>query len=361
MAALPGPRGVHQLLGAFHLGDAVGNEALTIRRLLRQAGFASDIFAGWREPRAADVRPLRAMGAVDSPQTVWLYHFSPGSPATDAALSAAGRIVLAYHNVTPARWFLGWSPEMARLALRAPAELRALAGRGAVALAKSEFSRRDLDAAGFRASAVLPFLHDPHPPEAPSPLLRGMYADGRANLLCVGRLAPNKRIERVLAAFAVLQRGLLPHSRLLIVGERSLGPYVHALERRARQLRLREVVFLGHVEPDELAACYQLARVFVSLSAHEGYGVPLVEAMMAGVPVIACDAGAVAETLAGAGLLLPEDAGAELVAALVSRVAEDAALRAAVLEGQRRVAERMRTADPQALLLSALAPALEAA
>ena len=360
MAAAQPPRAVHQLTGAFHLGDAVGNEALVIRRHLREAGFESEIFAGWRDPRAADVRPLRAMAAVDSPQAVWLYHFSPGSPASGAALAAAGRLALAYHNVTPARWFLGWSEELARLALQAPAELRALAPRATVALAKSEFSRRDLDAAGFPRSAVLPFLHDPEPPPLPAPVLRGMYADGRTNLVCVGRLAPNKRIERVLAAFAVLQR-LLPRARLLIVGDRSLGAYVRALERRARDLRLREVVFLGHVEPDELLACYQLARVFVSLSAHEGYGVPLVEAMRAEVPVLACDAGAVAETLAGAGLLVPEDTGAEAVAALLARLVEDQALRAAVLEGQRRVVATLRAADGRAQLLSALAPALEAA
>jgi len=361
VAAAPAPRAVHQLLGAFHLGDAVGNEALTIRRLLRQAGFASEILAGWRDPGAADVRPLPAFAEVDSPQTVWLYHFSPGSPATRAALSAGGRIALAYHNVTPARWFVGWSREMARLALQAPAELRALAPRSTVALAKSEFSRRDLEAAGFRATAVLPFLHDTQPPPTPAPVLRRMYADGRINLLCVGRLAPNKRIERVLAALAVLQRGLLPPTRLLVVGDRSLGAYVRALESRSRELRLKEVAFLGHLEPDELAACYRLAHVLVSLSGHEGYGVPLVEAMLAEVPVLASDAGAVAETLAGAGLLVPEDASAEVVAALVARLVEDATLRASVLEGQRRVAAGIRAADGQTLLLAALAPALEAA
>src|SRR5512143_3724160 len=219
-------RAVHQLLGALHAGDAVGNEALTIRRHLLAAGLESEIVAGRADaPLVGEARPLRELRALDGPETAWLYHFSPGSPATAAALALEGRLVLAYHNVTPARFFLGWSDELVRLALCAEGELRALSSRTALALAKSRFSLRDLERSGFARCGVLPFVHEPGERPPASPVLRRLYGDGRTNLLSVGRLAPNKRIEELLSAFAVLQRHFVPHSRLLVVGSRTLEGY----------------------------------------------------------------------------------------------------------------------------------------
>ena len=151
---------------------------------------------------------------------------------------------------------------------------------------------------------------------------------------------------------------MIPHSRLLLVGGTGTGSYARALERLARDLRLQHVVFCGHVEEDELRTAYELADVFVSLSAHEGYGVPLVEAMLAGVPVVARDAGAVAETLGGAGVLVSHPR-PDLVAGVVERVVRDPALRGPVLKGQEAVARRIRETDFGALVKEALAPVLE--
>jgi L-malate glycosyltransferase len=356
----PRPSAVHQVVGALHPGDAVGNEAFAIRRHLRAAGLESEIFAGWVDPRLdPEARPLGEFRSAGGPDTVCLYHFSPGSPAGCVALAAAGPLVLDYHNVTPARFFLGYSSEAARLATRAGGELRELATRTALALAKSTFSLGDLGEAGFPRVARLPFVHEPDRAVASSPVFRRLYSDGRTHVLSVGRLAPNKRVEDLLRAFAVLQRRMIPSSRLLLVGDTGLGAYVRALETLARDLRLRDVVFCGHVEQDELRAAYDLADVYVSSSEHEGYGVPLVEAMLAGVPVVARDAGAVAETLGGAGVLV-RDPHPELVAGLVEKVVRDPDLRRSVLSGQEAVARRIRATDFGALVREALAPVLEA-
>lgn len=352
-------RAVHQLVGALHPGDAVGNEALAIRRHLRAAGYSSEIFAGWADPRLDDeARPLRELEAADGPTAVCLYHFSPGSPAGRAALAAAGPLVLVYHNVTPGRFFAGWSGEAARLAARAQGELSELAPHTALALAKSTFSLGDLEAAGFPRVGRLAYVHGEGRPVRASAVFRRLYADGRTHVLFVGRLAPNKRVEDLLRAFAVLQGRMIPRSRLLLVGETGIASYVHALERLARDLRLQHVAFCGHVEESELRAAYELADVYVSLSEHEGYGVPLVEAMLAGVPVVARDAGAVAETLGGAGVLV-SDPRPDLVAGVVERVVRDPALRGPVLNGQEAVARRIRQTDFGALVREALAPVLE--
>lgn len=355
------PRCVHQVLGALHHGDAVGNEALTIRGHLRDAGYASEVFAGRVDASlGAEARPLREWADADGSDSVCLYHFSPGSPATHTALSARGSLVVAYHNVTPASFFSGWSAEAARLALEAGRDLAELAGRAALGLAKSRFSLGDLEASGFAARGVLPFVHDPGRSGAPSPVFDRLYGDGRATVLAVGRLAPNKRLEDLIRAFALLQRGAVPRSRLLLVGDDGLRTYAAALESLARSLRVRDVVLCGRVEEDELRSAYRLADVLVSLSEHEGYGVPLVEAMLARVPVVAYDAGAVAETMDGAGVLLG-DKRPELVAGVVEALLGDPALRNAVLAGQERVAARVRATDYASLLRSALGPVLEPA
>jgi glycosyltransferase involved in cell wall biosynthesis len=354
------PRRVHQLVGALHHGDAVGNEVLALRSLLRASGLESEIGSGEADGRLdAERRPLAGLAADASAEDVGLYHFSPGSPATEAALAWPGRLAVVYHNVTPARFFAAWDPEAARLALRAAAELRALVPRAALALAKSAFSRRDLDEAGFARTGVMPYVHELAAAPAPSRVLRRLYGDGRTNVLSVGRLAPNKRVEDVLRAFALFQRAV-PRSRLILAGDRRPESYVRSLVALARGLRLRErdVVLCGKVEADELRALYAVAHVYVSLSDHEGYGVPLVEAALACVPVLARDAGAVAETLDGAGLLVGPDAPLTVVAALLEGLARDEALRREVLAGQERLAHRVRSTDFRARVLEALAPLL---
>jgi glycosyltransferase involved in cell wall biosynthesis len=352
-------RRVHQLVGALHHGDAVGNEVLAVRAHLRAAGFESEVFSGEADPRLdAERRPLAALAEGAAADDACLYHFSPGSPATAAALAWPGRLALVYHGVTPARFFAGWDPGAARLALRATDELRALASRTALAVAKSAFSRRDLEEAGFRRTGLMPYVHAGAAAEPARVLLR-LFGDGRTNVLSVGRLAPNKRLDDLLRAFAVFQRAV-PRSRLILAGDRRLEGYVHALAGLARSLRLRErdVVLCGKVEDDELRALYEVAHVYVSLSEHEGYGVPLVEAALAGVPVLARDAGAAAETLDGAGVLVGGDAPASVVAALVEGLVRDADLRRRVLAGQERLAARVRSTDHRARVLDALAPVL---
>jgi glycosyltransferase involved in cell wall biosynthesis len=122
-------------------------------------------------------------------------------------------------------------------------------------------------------------------------------------------------------------------------------------------LRVPDVVLTGHVSDDDLLAYYSVADVFVCLSEHEGYCVPLVEAMNAGVPVLAHAAGAVEETLDGGGVLL-RDKRPELVAELVHELVTNAALRREVLASQEAAIARVRARDFAALLLDRLAPVL---
>jgi len=223
----------------------------------------------------------------------------------------------------------------------------------------SEFNRRDLVALGCPRTTVLPLALDLRAPEKPrSPVVRRLYDDGRRNVLVVGRLAPNKKIEDAVAAFAAYQKLFDPGSRLLLVGsDRGLEGYGRGLRERVRRLRLERVVFLGHVDDDDLRALYAVADVLLSLSEHEGFCAPLLEAMQFGVPVVAYDAGAVRETLGGAGVLLREKR-PELVAGVLDELLRDREVRAAVTGAQRLEIERQRAVDYPALLLRSLEPML---
>ena len=351
---------VHQLLAALSYGDAIGNEALAIRAHLRRAGFRSEIFAERVHPRMVhEARPLWRYREVSTAETICLYHFSIGSAAGRLIYHAPDRLVAIYHNITPGEWFLGFHSHLAGLCYHGRRELEVFAPRAALGLGDSEYNRAELEAAGFQPTAVLPIVMDPaRRAPAPAPVVRRSFADGRTNLLFVGRVIPNKRIDDLIRVFALYQRAVDPRSRLLLVGDyRGHERYYGRLRELVADLRVERVVFTGHVAEDDLVAYYEVADLFLCLSEHEGYCVPLVEAMKAGLPVVAYDAGAVRETLRGGGVLLGEKR-PEVVAELVARILGDSPLRAAVLDTQSRALERLDALDFGTLLLERLAPVL---
>jgi len=353
---------VHQLLAALSYGDAIGNEALAIQKQLRAAGHESDIFAELVHPRVAHLaRPLWEYREVSSPETVCIFHFSIGSAAGRLIHGAPDRLVVVYHNITPAHFFLGFHPHLAGLCYHGRRELRAFAPRTELALGDSEYNRQELELAGFARTGVLPIVLDLSLYERPpSPVVRRLYDDGRTNVLFVGRVIPNKRIDDLVRSFAVFQKWVQPRSRLLLVGDyRGFDRYFDRLNELVRELRADEVVFTGQVDDQELYACYRAADAFLCLSEHEGFCVPLQEAMHFGLPVIAYETGAVRETLHGGGLLL-QDKSPALVAELLDRVTHGSDLRRAVLASQARAIAEIRATDFGALLRERLRPVLEA-
>lgn len=354
-------RAVHQLLASLSYGDAISNEALVARGHLRRAGFRSEIFTYECEPRLRqEVRPLEAYEAEAQRETVCLFHFSIGGPASRVAFHSPHRLAVLYHNITPAPWFATFHPHLARLCHDGRRELAAFARRAELGLADSEYNRRELEQAGYAPTAVLPVVldFDSYRRPRPAPVVRRLYGPDRRNVVFVGRVIPSKRIEDLLRVFAVFQRHVDRRSRLLVVGDyRGHERYFTRLLQMSAALKLRDVVFTGRVEDDERRACYEAADVFLGLSEHEGFCVPLLEAMLYDVPVMAFDAGAVRETLGGAGVLLT-DKSPELVAELLGRVLGDPALRASILRGQQEAIARWRAMDFGALLLERLAPVL---
>jgi glycosyltransferase involved in cell wall biosynthesis len=353
MTAPRQPPRVHQVLATLGYGDAIGHEVLGIQRVLRGAGYPSEIFVETADPRlehlTLDYRDM--VGAV-SPDDILIHHFSIGSRASRTAYALPGRMVLVYHNITPPEYFIGVHKDLVKLCFRGRRELTAYIERSVLALGDSEYNRQELEALGFPATGVLPvvpgFVHLDQPPDR---ALAGDFDDGFANILFVGRVIPNKRFEDVIRAFHAYRTRYNPRSRLLLVGSYGgFDKYLAMLQGLIMQLGTPDVHFLGHVSNEELSALYDVADLFLCASEHEGFCVPLIEAFYKRVPVVAYAATAVPATMDGGGVLY-EDRDPLHVARIMEAILDDAAVEDAVLASQDAALGRLRAKDFAGTLL----------
>lgn len=345
---------VDQLVPAFHRGDAIGDTAFHMRNFFRSRGFESDIYCLDRDRELeAESRRMASFPKPD-PGDVTILHFALPSPLTRALRGLPSRKAIIYHNITPARFFAPFSQETARIARIGREELASLATAVDLALADSEFNRRELSALGFRNTDVLPLFVDFGKYEKPaSRFVQGLVGDGRTNILFVGRIAPNKKIEDLIKVVFYYKKYISPLVRLIVVGKTgSLPKYFESLVRMADEFYLKpeEIQFTGHIPDEEMHAYYRASHVFLSMSEHEGFCLPLIESMVFDLPVVAFDSTAVPFTLGGAGVLL-RDKGVDRTAETVDIVAHDRDLRARIIDGQRRRLRRFREQDLGAFLL----------
>jgi glycosyltransferase involved in cell wall biosynthesis len=350
------PRAIHQLSVSAAYGDAIGNEAMEIRDALRGAGYDSDIFVELVDPRMAhQVRPYQEYREISGPDNVVLLHYSLGSKVSALARELPDKLVLIYHNITPPAWFAPYNFGLARDCALGRVELAGLRDRCVLGLGDSEYNRIELEQLGFAPTGVLPLFLDLDRFEGPAdPVVLERFADGRTTLLFVGRVVPNKSFEDILRAFAYYQRWVDHRARLVVVGEfRSFAPYYDALQALVTRLDLDEVHFVGHVTESELSAYYRVADVFVCMSEHEGFCVPLFEAMQRGIPVVAFDAAAIPYST-GEGVLMIRDKDPAFVAETIALVLADDELRTRLIERQRRALELVSRDRVMSLLVDHL-------
>ena len=298
------PRRVIQLVSSLNCGDAVGNEVSAIDELLRRNYCRTELWCAHAQPGTLPVRIVSRLPPL-SGDDLLIYHFASLCPFAPQVAEAKCRVLLRYHNVTPSAFFRGYDPAAERATAGALRQLPALLKRADGALPASEFSAADLRRSGYAGPMeVLPvqlrWSDYAVPPD--SNWLR-RWGDGTFNVLSVGRIAPNKRLEDVISAYAVF-RQRHPRSRLILAGSFSPGDgyYLHLL-RHIAALGAENVVFTGHIELPQLLALYRTAGVYLCMSEHEGFCVPLLEAMAFGVPVAAYESSAVGETVGSGGVL----------------------------------------------------------
>ncbi len=344
---------IHQVLATLGYGDAIGHEVLGIQRVLKQAGFKSEIFVQTADKRLEDLtRDYRDLLEASDPTNILIHHFSIGSRASRIAYAVPDRQILVYHNITPPQFFVGVHEQLAEQCFKGRRELGIYPARVDLALGDSEFNRQELEALGFNPTGVLPVVPDfSHLDLEANDLIAGEFDDEWTNILFVGRIIPNKRIEDVIRYFHAYQQNFNLRSRLLFVGSYTgYEKYLAMLQEMVASLGTSNVHFAGHVTDAELTAYYEVADLFLCASAHEGFCVPIVESFYKQVPVVAYAATAVPSTMDGAGVLYSTREPLE-VAALVDAVLSDDHLYDTIVRKRDAAVGRLKAKDFDGTLL----------
>jgi len=340
---------IHQFVHTLNYGDAISGEALTIRRLLAERGLGGNIYSLHAHDKVKEQtrhwlqfdEDLAVSRAQNQPVCVIL-HYSIASPLNDLfmATESVERVVI-YHNLTPPRWFANYNSRVYQDLQRGVIELPSIINAADLVLADSEFNRDELAQFTNRSISVLPLPLDLEKWSVPANggIAAVLKAKGEVNLLHVGRLAPNKCVEDIIKSFYFYRHKIQPRSKLWLIGiDIDTEIYSFELRRLISRFNLKDSVELvGAVADGELRSFYENCDVYLCMSEHEGFCLPLLEAMYFRLPVIAYGACAVPETLGGAGVLVQQKAHAE-IAEVVNLLVTDQAARSKIIEaGEKRI------------------------
>jgi L-malate glycosyltransferase len=340
---------VHQALSGAGPVDAVTGQALMVQRLLGDWGHDGGVFADAIDPRIADrVKPL--VDFRPGPDDVLLVRYSAYAPKLRPLVEWPQRKLLVYHNVTPAKYLWNHHPGVAVACSLGRDQLPVWARAATVASADSEFNAAELRAAGATDVRRAPILFDPAPLAE-----RGTCPSGGDGplVLVVGRVTPNKRHDLVLAAFALYQRHCAPDARLLCVGPALSPEYERLVAAEAERSGARNVVLAGSIAQADLNAAYAEADVLLSMSEHEGFCVPLLEAFHFDLPVVARPAGAMPE-VGGEAVVWDEGEDLAVTAELLDLAVRDGELRRTAAERGRIQLERFSLERSAAALREAV-------
>ena len=333
---------IHQFVPDFSYGDAIGNDAIGIQRILKGWGFNSKIFSKVIHPMYRNKAEYYLYYRYHHhPDNILIFHYSTGTELIDFVRDFPEKKILIYHNITPAHWFEGINQKVADRCHAGRQILSKLTGMFDMALGDSTYNKEELDALGYPITGVLPIIVDVSAyrrsmKKSPGfPYLKHHIP----TLLHVGRAAPNKRLEDIIKIFYFCKKSN-PRLRLFLVGSHyDTETYVNSLEELTRRLNLRDVIFPGHLSTQTLTEIYTHASAYLCMSEHEGFCVPLVESMFFGIPIFAYRAAAVPETLGDAGILFDKKDFPEIAEAVIE-ILENRDLRNHLIENGKK---RMQT------------------
>lgn len=327
---------IHQILTSISYGDAISNDVLEIKKILDSWDYESMIFSQHIHPKLAHITQFfTEYQKYSSPENILIFHFSIGSEVSEFVKTLPDKKIVIYHNITPHRYFEGINDTLVQFLKDGRKELEEYADIADLALGVSEYNRKELEELGFKKTGVLPIIIDfENYKQKPDKKILKKFNDKNINFLFVGRLSPNKKQEDVIKTFYYYNKFINSRSRLFLVGSYVGTEKYHAqLQNLVNQLKLKNVYIISHVDFTELLAYYKLADVFLSMSEHEGFCVPLLESMYFNIPIIAYNSTAIPYTLNGTGILLNEK-NYEIAAEMAQIVVKDEKIRNKIIDKQ---------------------------
>src|SRR5438132_12844558 len=343
----PAGVGIHQVLVAASPGDAITNMALGTRRLLRRVG-PSEIYARHIAPALLDdVLPRTEYRPRHPLRSVLIFHASIGQSEVQEFLTSRSEpLVLVYHNITPCHYFEPYDQAFADLLAQGRREVERLRPRVVSAIAASRYNARELEQMGYRDVRVVPPIVKLRHLSTVEPRASTMHhleaLDGPI-LLSVGQLLPHKRPDFLVQMMHIAATYQEFDGYLMLVGHQRLERYTRAIREQIQELNLDRVHVVGAVDESDLAAMFRSADAVVTASEHEGFCLPLLEAMTFEKPIVARACAAIPETVGDGALLLPADRGPAFFAeAVTEMLANEPLRRELVAGGGRRLAELER-------------------
>lgn len=347
-----------QVMPTISFGDAVSNDAIAIKRALQEMNIKTNIYAENIDARLPKgiAQKYDRMPELNK-NDILIYHLSTGSMLNYRVAETKARLVVRYHNVTPPAFFEGYNMQLFSLCEEGLKGAVYLSDKAEYCIADSEFNKQDLIRMGYTCEIdVLPILiaFDDYEKKPSNKIIRRYGNDDYVNVLFTGRIAPNKKQENVIAAFYQYQRLFNEKSRLFLVGSYSgTEKYYAKLNGFVEKLGVHNVHFTGHIGFDEILGYYKVADLFLCMSEHEGFCVPLPEAMTFNVPIVAYDSCAIKYTLSGSGFLL-SDKDPIVVAEAMQYVLTHDELRKNILKNQRERLEDFQYEKVKQLLVKYL-------
>ncbi|PQV43138.1 glycosyltransferase [Methanohalophilus euhalobius] len=300
---------------------------------MREWGYESNIYAQNVHPEV-NAKKYSEYKKISSQDNILIFHFSIGSDISDFIKELPDKKILFYHNMTPFEYFYGINETLVHLLRNGRNELRSLVNYIDLAIGDSEYNRLELQEMGFKKTDVMSLLLDFEKYKKPNEQLLKRYEDEYVNILFVGRIVPNKKQEDLIKIY-YYYKSINPKSRLFLIGGyEGCETYYYFLQDLIRNLNLKGVHLLGKIDFHDLIAYYHLADVFLCMSEHEGFCVPLLESMNFGVPIIAYNSTAIPYTLGNTGILVNKKRYDE-IAEMVHILIEDKKLKNSIIKKQK--------------------------
>lgn len=297
---------VIQIVPVFRVGDAIGNCALVIDTFLKENQYDSEIYTYANEAAYAGVKIFSGI-PVFHKNDILILHMAAENEFADLMEAYDSAKVLMYHNITPPAFFEAYDAWSASSTKKGLLQVEHLKDKVDFCITDSNFNKNELVSKGYKCPIdVIPVPIDFSKYEGESnPSLEKKLRKNSRNFLFVGRMVPNKKIEDVIRCFKAYVKNYDRNAHLILAGNYcETDQYYLFLQSIIQEEQIQNVVFTGRISQTDLNTYYKCADMFICMSEHEGFCVPLLEAMYFSVPIVAYSAGAVPETLGHGGILV---------------------------------------------------------